>query len=111
MESLRPNADLFSRTSRQGWCRRHDSGKNRRVFAAGLGDVFAVVRAMARREPTDHLPGGPLDVRRLPSGVVVLVMNIVGYDRVPAAVELVIRCEPDGQMFAAIGQRPIDPPK
>jgi hypothetical protein len=59
---------------------------------------------MSRLDPTDHLPGAPIETRRLPGGAVVLIMRIAGNSQMPA-VHLVMRCEQDGQMFAAISDR------
>lgn len=54
----------------------------------------------------DHAPGAPLETRRLPCGAVVLIMQIVGDPRMAATVELVLRCEPDGQVLTGISRRP-----
>ena len=56
----------------------------------------------------DHSPGAPLESRRLPCGTVVLIMQIVGDPKMPAKVELVLRCEPDGQILTAISRRATD---
>ena len=56
----------------------------------------------------DHSPGAPLETRRLPGGAVVLIMQIVGDPKMAAKVELVLRCEPDGQILTAISRRAPD---
>ncbi len=65
------------------------------------------VDGMSRLGPTDHLPGAPIETRRLPGGAVVLIMRIAGDHQLSTAtaVHLVMRCELDGQIFAAIADR------
>jgi len=57
---------------------------------------------MPRLDPADHLPGAPIETRCLSGGTVVLIMRIAHHHQMPVAVQLVMRCEPDGQTFAAI---------
>jgi hypothetical protein len=57
---------------------------------------------MPRLESADHVPGAPIETRRLSGGAVVLIMRIAGDHQMPARAQLVLRCEPDGQIFAAI---------
>jgi hypothetical protein len=63
---------------------------------------------MARLEKMDDRPGAPPDSRRIASGAVVLVMSIPMSPTTMAATQLVVRMEPDGQVFAALGRAPSD---
>ena len=56
----------------------------------------------------DQSPGAPLETRKLPGGALVIIMPIVGDPQVSAKVELVLRCEPDGQILSAITRRSTD---
>jgi hypothetical protein len=60
------------------------------------------VDGMARLDPIDHSPGAPIETRCLSGGAVVLIMRIAHHHQMHAVVQLVMRCEPDGQTFAAI---------
>jgi hypothetical protein len=51
----------------------------------------------------DQSPGAPLEAWRLPTGAAGLLMPIVGDPQLPAQVALVLRCEPRGEIFVAIG--------
>jgi hypothetical protein len=61
---------------------------------------------VASLDLNDRSPGAPLEQRRLPSGITVLIMKIIGDPRVPSKAELVLRCDPDGRTYAALGRGP-----
>ena len=63
---------------------------------------------MSRLEKIDTQPGVPPDSRLIASGAVVLVMSISVDPKTTAAAQLVLRCERDGQVFAALGRGPAD---
>ena len=63
---------------------------------------------MSRLEKIDTEPGVPPDSRLIASGAVVLVMPITVSSTITAATQLVLRCERDGQVFAALGRGPAD---
>jgi hypothetical protein len=67
---------------------------------------------MSRLDPNDQVPGPPADSRRMSSGTVLLIMPITNVDGTSVS-RLVLRCEPDGRMFAAISDppRPSDTPE
>jgi hypothetical protein len=61
---------------------------------------------MSRLEKMDDRPGAPLECRRIASGAVVLIMSVPAGPTTTAATQLIVRCEPDGRMFAALGRAP-----
>jgi hypothetical protein len=56
---------------------------------------------MSRLESNDHLPGAPIESRRLQDGSVLWIIAIGARGRTPAA-RLVIRSDGEGQMCAAL---------
>jgi hypothetical protein len=63
---------------------------------------------MSRLEKIDTQPGAPPDIRLIASGAVVLVMPVAADRAITAATQLVLRCDRDGQIFAALGRVPTD---
>ena len=63
---------------------------------------------MPRRDRNDDEPGAPPQTRRIAGGAVALVMPISDHTMYVRA-QLVLRWEPDGQMFASIAGTPIEP--
>ena len=80
------------------------------TFSPGsIGDVFAVRSPrMSRLEKIDTQPGVPPDSRLIASGAVVLIMPVAADRRLTLATQLVLRCEPDGRIFAALGRGPVN---
>jgi hypothetical protein len=70
------------------------------------GDVLAAVVGVAR-DWKDNQRGEPPTTRRIPGGAVTLTMPIADDVRSVRA-QLVVRWEPDGQIFAAIIGKPSD---
>lgn len=64
---------------------------------------------MSRLEKIDTQPGVPPDSRLIASGAVVLVMAISADRTLTDAAQLVLRCDRDGRIFAALGRGPKDP--
>ena len=56
---------------------------------------------MSRLEYNDHLPGAPIESRRLQDGSVLWIIPIAARGKSPAA-RLVVRCDGEGQMRAAL---------
>jgi hypothetical protein len=63
---------------------------------------------MSRLDPNDQVPGAPADSRRMSNGTVLLIMPITDIGGASAP-RLVLRCEPDGRIFAAISDPPRPP--
>jgi hypothetical protein len=59
---------------------------------------------MSRVEKIDTQPGVPPDSRLIASGAVLLVMPISADPTIANGSRLVLRCERNGQIFAAIGR-------
>jgi hypothetical protein len=74
------------------------------------GDVLAVLSGeMSQVELNDHEPGVPPEVRRIAGGALALIITIAA-DHVSAdRAQLVLRSEPDGQLFAALLRAPAKP--
>jgi len=71
------------------------------------GDVLAVCpTAVSRPGKGDHQPGVPPETRRIAGGAIVLIMPIRADHMTAASAQLVLRCEPDGQILAAINRAP-----
>jgi hypothetical protein len=64
---------------------------------------------MPRRDRSDDEPGAPPQTRRIAGGAVALVMPISPDHTMYVRAQLVLRWEPDGQMFASIAGTPIEP--
>lgn len=60
---------------------------------------------MAQSERYDSRPGVRPETRCIAGGAVALIMPIFASHMTPASAQLVLRCEPDGQIYAAIGPR------
>jgi hypothetical protein len=63
---------------------------------------------VSRTGRNDHQPGVPPESRRIAGGAIVLIMPIAAEDLMAAGAQLVLRCEPDGRILAAINRTPID---
>jgi hypothetical protein len=59
---------------------------------------------MPRLDKFDTQPGVPPDSRLIASGAVVLVMPIEAPPTLTSATQLVLRCDRDGQIYAALGR-------
>ena len=71
------------------------------------GDVLAVCPTdVSRPGKGDHQPGVPPETRRIAGGAIVLIMPIRADHMTAASAQLVLRCEPDGQILAAINRAP-----
>ena len=84
--------------------RRERGHKSPRADISGTharAPVLQCLAPMPPRKSSDHAPGAPLETRRLQDGTSLLIIPITAAGRIPAA-RLVVRCEPDGRMFAAI---------
>jgi hypothetical protein len=64
---------------------------------------------MARLEKMDDRPGIPPESRRVASGAIVVIMTIATGSTTTTATQLVIRCEPDGRLLAALARPRTDP--
>jgi hypothetical protein len=73
---------------------------------AAPGDVLAVILNVPQQDRSDNQPGAPPTTRRIAGGAVTLTMPILDHTRLVRA-QLVVRWEPDGQIFAAIIGTPI----
>ena len=68
-------------------------------------------RGMANSQPAlDHRPGVRPDVR-MAGGSVVLVMPVLGAPSADAHVHLILRFDPEGEVFAALDLLRSDPSK
>ena len=56
---------------------------------------------MSRLESNDYLPGAPIESRRRQDGSVLWIIPIAAGGKMPAA-RLVVRCDDDGHMCAAL---------
>jgi hypothetical protein len=100
---------LFSRGSRSvSGATSGEVGKHTVLQGELFGHFLANEVDVAQLYLDDHSPGAPLETRKLPGGALVLVMRIVGDPQMDAKVELVLRCEPDGQVLSAISRRVTD---
>ena len=61
---------------------------------------------MSRPGKNDLQPGVPPETRRIAGGAIVLIMPICADHMTVASAQLVLRCEPDGQILAAINKAP-----
>jgi hypothetical protein len=64
---------------------------------------------MSQVELNDHEPGMPPEVRRIAGGALALIIAIVPDHVTSAGAQLVVRWEPDGQLFAALLGAPAAP--
>jgi hypothetical protein len=64
---------------------------------------------MARAELNDLEPGAPPEVRRIAGGALALLFMIVAEYRTRTRDQLILRWEPDGQLFAAMSRIPTAP--
>ena len=63
----------------------------------------------ARSELNDLEPGTPPEVRRIPGGALALLFTIVADFKTRTRDQLILRWEPDGQLFAAMARVPAAP--
>ena len=70
------------------------------------GDVLAASGCVSRPVKSDLQPGVPPETRRIAGGAIVLIMPICGEHMTAASAQLILRCEPDGQVLAAINRAP-----
>jgi hypothetical protein len=56
---------------------------------------------VSRIQLNDRVPGAQPDTFHLPGGALILIMRIASPGKVPSP-RLFMRCEADGQMFAAL---------
>jgi hypothetical protein len=75
-----------------------------RVFStiAGGGALALSTPDMSQVELNDLEPGIPPEVRRIAGGALALIITIVPDHVMSAGAQLVVRWEPDGQLFAAL---------
>jgi len=64
---------------------------------------------MARSELNDLEPGTPPEVRKIPGGALALLFNIAADFKTRTRDQLILRCEPDGQLYAAMSRVPTAP--
>jgi hypothetical protein len=64
---------------------------------------------MARAELNDHEPGMPPEVRQIPGGAMALLFMIAADFKTRTRDQLILRWEPDGQLFAAMARVPAAP--
>ena len=65
---------------------------------------------MARVELNDREPGAPPEVRQITGGALALCFTIAADYKARSRDQLILRCEPDGQLFAAVA-RVLDKPE
>ena len=83
-----------------------DGGRTQPNRSSGV--VFAAHPVVSRLAKNDRQPGVPPETRRIAGGAIVLIMPIAADHMLSAGSQLVLRCEPDGQMLAAINRPSID---
>jgi hypothetical protein len=62
---------------------------------------------MSQVDLNDLEPGVPPEMRRMAGGALALLITIVPDRVTPARAQLLLRCEPDGQVFAALLTAPV----
>ena len=71
------------------------------------GDVLAACPSVVSSQGKGDLqPGVPPETRRIAGGAIVLIMPICADHMATASAQLVLRCEPDGRILAAINRAP-----
>jgi len=71
------------------------------------GDVLAARPSVVSSPGKGDLqPGVPPETRRIAGGAIVLIMPICADHMATASAQLVLRCEPDGRILAAINRAP-----
>jgi hypothetical protein len=80
------------------------------MFRVGrAGEVLAESGDMGRAELNDLEPGTPPEIRQIPGGALALLFMIAADYKTRTRDQLILRWEPDGQLFAAVARVPSAP--
>jgi hypothetical protein len=72
-----------------------------------IGGILAVSsNKMAQVELNDREPGTTPEMRRIAGGALALLITIAAGRSTRPGDQLILRCEPDGQLFAALIRTP-----